>query len=341
MKGMMLKEYGQPFVMVELDQPPLGAKDVLVKVKACGICGTDVKIRDGLVAAPIVVLPHVPGHEVAGEVAAVGSGVTDFKVGDRVTVYLYITCGECVHCRTGRENLCLNLKRLGFEVYGGFADYVVVGSRQLLHIGADMPFEQAAVLPDAVAVPYHAIRRQAKVQVGDKLLIVGLGGLGIHAVQIAKAAGVEVIAADISDEKLELGREYGADHLLNPRQGDPLSAIRSLTGGVGVDAVIENVGSAESLAWSLPATKNGGKLVIVGYSPGKPFPCDSMGMHYHEWEILGSRLSTKQDLAEVIDLVQRGLVKPLVTRRFALEAVNEALEELAGDRILGRAVIIP
>jgi D-arabinose 1-dehydrogenase-like Zn-dependent alcohol dehydrogenase len=287
------------------------------------------------------VLPHVPGHEVAGEVAAVGSGVTDFKVGDRVTVYLYITCGECVHCRTGRENLCLNLKRLGFEVYGGFADYVVVGSRQLLHIGADMPFEQAAVLPDAVAVPYHAIRRQAKVQVGDKLLIVGLGGLGIHAVQIAKAAGVEVIAADISDEKLELGREYGADHLLNPRQGDPLSAIRSLTGGVGVDAVIENVGSAESLAWSLPATKNGGKLVIVGYSPGKPFPCDSMGMHYHEWEILGSRLSTKQDLAEVIDLVQRGLVKPLVTRRFALEAVNEALEELAGDRILGRAVIIP
>ena len=341
MKGMMLKEYGQPFVMVELEQPPLGAKDVLVKVKACGICGTDVKIRDGLVAAPIVVLPHVPGHEVAGEVAAVGSGVTDFKVGDRVTVYLYITCGECVHCRTGRENLCLNLKRLGFEVYGGFADYVVVGSRQLLHIGPDMPFEQAAVLPDAVAVPYHAIRRQAKVQVGDKLLIVGLGGLGIHAVQIAKAAGVEVIAADISDEKLELGREYGADHLLNPRQGDPLSAIRSLTGGVGVDAVIENVGSTESLAWSLPATKNGGKLVIVGYSPGKPFPCDSMGMHYHEWEILGSRLSTKQDLAEVIDLVQRGLVKPLVTRRFALEAVNEALEELAGDRILGRAVIIP
>jgi threonine dehydrogenase-like Zn-dependent dehydrogenase len=129
--------------------------------------------------------------------------------------------------------------------------------------------------------------------------------------------------------------------LLNPREDDPLSAIRSLTGGVGVDAVIENVGSAESLAWSLPATKNGGKLVIVGYSPGKPFPCDSMGMHYHEWEILGSRLSTKQDLAEVIDLVQRGLVAPLVTRRFALEAVNEALEELAGDRILGRAVIIP
>jgi 2-desacetyl-2-hydroxyethyl bacteriochlorophyllide A dehydrogenase len=338
---MMLKEYGTPFTMVDLGQPVLGANDVLLKVKACGICGTDVKIRDGLVAAPIVVLPHVPGHEVAGEVVEVGSGVTDFQPGDRATVYLYITCGECVHCRSGRENLCLNLTRLGFEVYGGFADYMVVGARQLLHIGADMPFEHAAVLPDAVAVPYHAIRQQAKVQVGDKVLVVGLGGLGIHAVQIAKAAGAEIIAADINDEKLELAREYGADHVVNPRVGDPLSVIRELTDGVGVDAVIENVGSAESLAWTLPATKNGGKLVIVGYSPGKPFPCDSMGMHYHEWEILGSRLSTKQDLADVIDLVQRGLVRPLVTKRFPLEAVNEALEALAGDQILGRAVIIP
>jgi 2-desacetyl-2-hydroxyethyl bacteriochlorophyllide A dehydrogenase len=327
--------------MVDLGQPVLGPKDVLVRVKACGICGTDVKIRDGLVAAPIVVLPHVPGHEVAGEVTEVGPEVTGFKPGDRVTVYLYITCGECAHCRTGRENLCANLKRVGFEVFGGFADYLVVGARQLLHIGPDMPFEVAAVLPDAVAVPYHAIRHQAKAQVGDKLLIVGLGGLGIHAVQIAKAAGIEVIAADVKDEKLQLAREYGADHAVNPRQTDGLAFVRELTGGIGVDAVIENVGSSESLAWTLPATKNGGKLVIVGYSPGKPFPCDSMGMHYHEWEILGSRLSTKQDLAEVIKLVQKGLVKPLVTRRFALEQVNEALEELANDNILGRAVIIP
>lgn len=341
MKGMMLKEYGQRFAMVELDQSPLGPTDVLLKVKACGICGTDVKIRDGLVAAPIVVLPHVPGHEVAGEVVEAGCDVADFHPGDRVTVYCYITCGECVHCRTGRENLCLNLKRLGFEVYGGFADYLVVGARQLLHVGPDMPFEQAAVLGDAVAVPYHAIRQQAKAQVGDRLLIVGLGGLGIHAVQIAKAAGAEIIAADIRHEKLDLAREYGADHVLDPRQGDPLSTVLELTDGIGVDAVIENVGSAESIAWTLPATKNGGKLVIVGYSPGKPFPCDSMGMHYHEWEILGSRLSTKQDLAEVIDLVQRGLIKPLVTRQFPLEAINEALEELARDEILGRAVIIP
>jgi 2-desacetyl-2-hydroxyethyl bacteriochlorophyllide A dehydrogenase len=341
MKAMMLEKYTEPLRMVDLSLPTVGPRDVLVRVRACGVCRTDVKIRDGLVAAPIVTLPHVPGHEVAGEVVETGKEVSDFGVGDKVVVYLYLTCGECVHCRTGRENLCLNLKRVGFEVRGGFAEYIVVPARQLLRIGNDVPFEHAAVLTDAVVVPYHAIRQQAKTQVGDVVLIVGIGGLGIHAVQIAKAAGAEIIAADVLDDKLELARAYGADHLINARKTDPLAIIRALTGGVGVDAVIENVGSAESMSWSLPATKKGGKLVIVGYSPGKPFPCDSMAMHYNEWEILGSRLSTKQDLADVIELVKRGLIKPLVTRRFALEAVNEALDELAEDKILGRAVIIP
>jgi 2-desacetyl-2-hydroxyethyl bacteriochlorophyllide A dehydrogenase len=341
MKAMMLEKYTEPLRMVDLSLPTVGPRDVLVRVRACGVCRTDVKIRDGLVAAPIVTLPHVPGHEVAGEVVETGKEVADFGVGDKVVVYLYLTCGECVHCRTGRENLCLNLKRVGFEVRGGFAEYIVVPARQLLRIGNDVPFEHAAVLTDAVVVPYHAIRQQAKIQVGDVVLIVGIGGLGIHAVQIAKAAGAEIIAADVLDDKLELARAYGADHLINARKTDPLAIIRALTDGVGVDAVIENVGSAESMSWSLPATKKGGKLVIVGYSPGKPFPCDSMAMHYNEWEILGSRLSTKQDLADVIELVKRGLIKPLVTRRFALEAVNEALDELAEDKILGRAVIIP
>ena len=341
MKAMMLEEYGKPLRMVELQLPPLGAKDVLVKVKACGICGTDVKIRDGLVAAPIVTLPHVPGHEVAGEVVDLGGEVTDFRIGDRVIVYLYMTCGECVHCRTGRENLCLNLKRVGFEIRGGFAEYVVVPARQLLRIGDDVPFDQAAVLTDAVVVPYHAIRAQAKIQVGDTVLIVGIGGLGIHAVQIAKLAGAEVIAADVRDEKLNLATELGADHVINPRTTDALAAVMEWTEGVGVDAVIECVGSSESIAWTLPATKNGGKLVIVGYSPGKPFPCDSMGMHYHEWEIIGSRLSTKQDLADVVDLVNRGQIRPWVTTTFRLSEANEALEQLAQDAILGRAVLIP
>ncbi len=341
MRAMMLEEYHRPLRMVDLDLPPLGPRDVLVKVRACGVCRTDVKIRDGLVAAPIVTLPHVPGHEVAGEVVEVGTGVMDFALGDNVVVYLYLTCGECIHCRTGRENLCLRLKRVGFEVRGGFAEYLVVPDRQLLRLAPGVPFDKAAVLTDAVVVPYHAIRHQAKTQIGDVLLIVGIGGLGIHAVQIAKLAGARVVAADIREEMLELARELGADHVVNPTTADPLQRILELTDGVGVDAVIENVGSADTLAWTLPATKNGGKLVLVGYAPGEPFPCDSMAMHYHEWEIIGSRLSTKQDLADVIALLNRQLIQPWVTKSFALSEANEALDQLSRDAIVGRAVLIP
>lgn len=341
MKAMLLKEYKKPLEPVEIEVPPLGPSEVLVRVRACGVCGTDVKIRDGQIPAPIVTLPHVPGHEIAGEVAAVGEKVTEFQAGDRVVVYLYITCGECVHCRSGRENLCLNLKRVGFEVRGGFAEYVVVPARQLLRISENVSYEEAAVLTDAVVVPYHAIRQQAKIQVGDTVLIVGIGGLGIHAVQIAKLAGARVIAADVVDEKLAMAEELGADHVINPLTCDPVKEVRELTDGIGVDAVIENVGSPESLAWTLPATKNGGKLVLVGYAPGKPFLCNSMDMHYHEWEIIGSRLSTKQDLADVVQLLNRGLIKPWVTKTFPLTEVNEALEQLAQNAVFGRAVLIP
>lgn len=341
MKAMLLREFKRPLESVELEVPSLGPRDALVRVRACGVCRTDIKIRDGEIPAPIITLPHVPGHEAAGEVVAVGEEVVDCKPGDRVAVYLYVNCGDCEPCLTGRGNLCPNLRRVGFELQGAFAEYLAVPARQLLHIGDDMPFEQAAVLTDAVVVPYHALRHQAKVGVGDTVLIVGVGGLGIHAVQIAHAAGTRVIAADIAEDRLALAAQLGADHVIHTPSVDPLAAVREITGRFGVDAVIENVGAPETLVWSLPALRKGGKMIIVGYTPGRPFPVDSMAMHYNEWEILGSRLATKQGLADVIELVDRGLVKPWVTRTFPLVGVNEALDELARDAVLGRAVLIP
>jgi len=339
MKAMMLREFKRPLEAVELEVPSLGPRDALVRVRACGVCRTDIKIRDGEIPAPIITLPHVPGHEAAGEVVAVGDEVVGWTPGDRVAVYLYVNCGDCKPCLTGRGNLCPLLRRVGFELQGAFAEYLAVPARQLLRNGDDMPFEQAAVLTDAVVVPYHALRNQAKVGVGDTVLIVGVGGLGIHAVQIARAAGTRVIAADIAEDRLALATELGADHVIHTLSVDPLAAVRDLTGGFGVDAVVENVGAPETLAWSLPALRKGGKLIIVGYTPGRPFPVDSMAMHYNEWEIIGSRLATKQGLADVIELVDRGLVKPWVTRTFPLSGVNEALDELARDAVLGRAAL--
>lgn len=340
MRAMVLREYKQPLQLCEIAEPELGPLDAVVRVRACGICRTDVKLRDGEILPTIIKLPHVMGHEAAGEVVAVGEQVTCVKPGDRVVVYLYVTCGNCEHCRSGRENLCPQLGRVGFELQGAFAEFIVVPAKQLLKIGDAVSFEKAAVLTDAVVVPYHAIRNQAKVAVGDTVLIVGIGGLGIHAVQIARLAGARVIAADISEERLALARELGAHHTVNSIGGDPLEEVRQITGGMGVDAVIENVGAPETLTWSLPATKKGGKLIIVGYSPGRPFPLDTMAMHYNEWEIIGSRLATKQSLADVAELLNRGEIRPWVTKTFALEQADEALDQLAQGTTIGRSVLL-
>lgn len=313
---------------------------MLVKVAACGVCRTDVKILRGEIPPPIVNLPHTPGHEPAGEVVAVGPEVQDVKVGDRVVVYFYINCGHCEMCRKDRGNICFEIKRLGFELPGAYAEYVAVPADHVIPIG-DVEYQQAAILPDAVAVPYHAVRHQARVEPGQDVLIVGVGGLGVHAIQIAKLQGARVIAVDVAEERLGLARQLGADEVVNAAAGDPQGQVRKLTDGAGVDAVIEIVGTPESLAWTLPATKRGGRLIIVGYAPGRPWPLDTMAMHYNEWEVLGSRVETKTELAEVVALVQAGKLKPVVSKTFPLTQANEALAEVTAGRVTGRCVLLP
>lgn len=340
MKAMRLEQYNGLLMLRELPEPQLGPRDVLVKVAACGVCRTDVKILRGEIPPPIVNLPHTPGHEPAGEVVAVGPEVQDVKVGDRVVVYFYINCGHCEMCRKDRGNICFEIKRLGFELPGAYAEYVAVPADHVIPIG-DVEYQQAAILPDAVAVPYHAVRHQARVEPGQDVLIVGVGGLGVHAIQIAKLQGARVIAVDVAEERLGLARQLGADEVVNAAAGDPQGQVRKLTNGAGVDAVIEIVGTPESLAWTLPATKRGGRLIIVGYAPGRPWPLDTMAMHYNEWEVLGSRVETKTELAEVVALVQAGKLKPVVSKTFPLTQANEALAEVTAGRVTGRCVLLP
>ena len=340
MRAMRLEGYNTPLVLREFPNPQPGPGEVLVKVAACGVCRTDVKILRGEIPPPIVNLPHTPGHEPAGEVVAVGSGVHGVNAGDRVVVYFYLNCGRCEMCKKDRGNICFDIKRLGFELPGAYADYLMVPANNVIPIG-DLYYQLAAVLPDAVAVPYHAIRHQARVEPGQDVLIVGVGGLGVHAIQIAKLEGARVIAADVDEEHLDLARRLGADAVVNTRAGDPSGQMKRLTDGAGADAVIEIVGTPESLAWTLPATKRGGRLIIVGYAPGRPWPLDTMAMHYNEWEVIGSRVETKAELAEVVGLVQAGKLRPVVSRTFPLAEANEALAEVAAGRITGRCVLVP
>jgi 2-desacetyl-2-hydroxyethyl bacteriochlorophyllide A dehydrogenase len=337
MKAMVLSQYNTPLEVHDREVPRAEPGEVLLKVKACGICQTDLKIIRGAIPPPIVTLPHVLGHEVVGEIVAVGKTVSGLQEGDVGVVYSYVTCHNCEFCLAGRENLCIHLERIGFEREGGFAEYLKVPAYNFCSFSKDRPVEKMAIVADAIGTPYHAITGLAKVRPGQNVLIVGAGGLGIHAVQIAKLCGANVTVVDLDPNARDLARSYGADETLDPV--DAAEAIADQTGGHGVDAVIEIVGSPETLDWSLPALKSGGKLILVGYAPEHPFALNTMMMHYNEYEIIGCRFVTKAELLELICLVGNGKIKPVVTHTFAFDQANAALETLKEGNSLGRIVL--
>jgi 2-desacetyl-2-hydroxyethyl bacteriochlorophyllide A dehydrogenase len=268
----------------------------------------------------------------------VGKNVCGLQEGDVGVVYSYVTCHNCELCLAGRENLCIHLERIGFEREGGFTEYLKVPAYNFCSFSKDLPVAEMAILADAIGTPYHAITGLARVRPGQKVLIVGAGGLGIHAVQIAKLCGAHVAVVDLDPNARDLARAYGADETLDP--ADAAEAISDQTGGRGVDAVIEIVGSPETLDWSLPALKSGGKLILVGYAPDQPFALNTMMMHYNEYEIIGCRFVTKAQLLELICLVENSKIKPVVTQTFAFDQANAALDTLKEGNSLGRIVLV-
>jgi propanol-preferring alcohol dehydrogenase len=337
MKYHVLKEYNTPLETEEREIPKPGPGEILLKSKGLGICYTDVKIITGQIPPPIVELPAIPGHEVAGEVVEVGEGVTDITVGDVGIVYIYVTCHVCDQCTQGRENLCTDLKRVGFEIDGGFSEYMIIPAYNFCQVKKDMPAYEMAIIPDAMGTTYHAITGLAEVKPGQDVHIMGAGGLGIHAVQIAKLCGANVIVSDQNPDALALAEKFGADYTFLPEDG--AKGVQDLTDGLGVDAVIEIVGAPETLAWTLPALKSGRKLIIVGYAPGNPFPLDTMAMHYNEYQIIGSRFMLKRELLQLIKLVEQDKIKPVVSKTYPFEQANEAIDSLRERKNLGRITL--
>lgn len=339
MEAAVLEEYGSRLALREIPDPVPAEDEIVLRVKACGMCYTDVKIVDGQLAAAIR-LPHVPGHEVAGEVAEVGRQVKGLRVGDRGVCYFLLGCGDCEMCRTGRENLCFSITRLGFELPGGYARYVKLPARNFCRFESHPAWESMAILPDAVATPYHALNNLVRPRLGQAVLIVGVGGLGLHAVQIAARMGARVLAADTNEESLIAARRFGAELACNPLREQPGEAILEHTGGHGVDVLLEGVGREESLRWTLPLLKKGGTCIIMGYDALRPVPISLLGMHNNEWRVIGAKVSTRQELGEVVRLVERGVLQPVVSRRIPLRAVNEGLAAIRGGEVQGRTVIV-
>jgi propanol-preferring alcohol dehydrogenase len=338
MRALVLEKFDGPFLMKEVAVPAIGPHEALVQVRNVGVCGTDLKIRAGRMG--LDVLPLIMGHEVAGQVAEVGREVRGVKPGDRVVVNFYVTCGRCQFCRVGRDTLCPELRQHGFSIDGGFADYLKTPAVNLCRVPDHVSLEQACILGDAVATSYHAITKRAQVRPGTTVALIGVGGVGLHALQMARLAGGRVIAVDVNDARLELARTLGADAVVDARQGPFHEAVRRLTDGQGVDVVLEFVAKEETLVSSFRSLKRAGRLVFVGYTPQLPMSVMPRELVSNEFEIVGSRANTKQELQETMDLVAHGRIRPIVDRTLPLEDVEEAFTALREGRPLGRNVLV-
>lgn len=331
MRAAVLERFDQDLVLAELPEPEPGPGELLVRVRAAGLCGTDVKITSG--ALPGLELPRVPGHEVAGEVVAAGHG---FEAGQRVAVYPLQSCGHCAACRRGDTETCYEAVRIGFERDGGLAELVAVPAANLVPFDGGIEFEQAAVAMDAVLTSLRALRHRAQAGPGDAVLIVGAGGLGLHGVQIAVADGAAVAVVDPLASHRELALRLGAELALAPEQlPDAVKEWRR----EGVDVAVEFSGSPEGFRAGAEALRPGGLLVCTGYRPGADYALDSSRLALAQLRIEGNRGGRVEHGREAIAAVAAGEVEPLIDRVGELGEVNELLGELRAGRVTGRVVV--
>lgn len=310
----------------ELPTPEPGPGEVLVRVHACGVCASDLHVVQGI--TPSAHLPITLGHEAAGVVASVGEDVADWLPGDRVLVPAGRFCGQCPMCLGGRENLCPFQQVLGVTTDGAQADHAVVPARLLVPIPGSMPFAQAAILADAVATPYHALKRGG-IDEGTSCAIVGLGGLGMHAIQLARLAGAHVIGVDVDPVSLERARDWGADDVVDASDGGGAARVRELTGG-GVERAFEFVGLQATAHDAIRCLRPGGRATLVGISRER-LSTMPLGLFVaQELEVVGSFGSTLQDVNELLDIAEAGRLDLTrsVSHTLTLDEFPEALRML-------------
>lgn len=336
MRAAVLEEFNQALNVQEVPDPEPGIDDAIIRTRAAGICRTDLKIIEG--AIPTVKTPLILGHELAGEVVALGRERDGIQVGARVTVGLDITCGTCEYCRRGELDHCARLLRLGLEQDGSLAELVRVPAANLIEIPSSISFAQAATIPDAIGSPYHAILNRAEVKPGQIVAVYGLGGLGLVAIQVAVMAGARVIAIARTGERRRLAEELGATWSIDPTDGPVSTQIRDLTKGLGVHAFIDIVGIEGSVEQGVLSSRKGGKVVVVGYLVPQ-LTAGMMRLVYDEVAIMGSRGSTRRELLEAVDLVDRGLIRPVIGAELDLDGINEGLDRLRDGSVIGRSVV--
>ena len=326
-------------VVEQVPVPTPGPHDAVVRVLAAGVCHTELQMLAGTLN--LGVSPLTLGHEIAGEVAAVGEAVRAVQPSDRVVVYYYAPCGTCRWCRGGAEQLCPDAApQVGFTADGGFAPYVRVPATSLVPLPATVPLDEAATIGCSVATGLHAVRAIADVRLDETVVVYGVGAVGFALVQLARLAGARVLAIGRTPAKLALARELGAEAVVNAAEADPVDAVLRWTGGEGADVVFECVAAAETMEGAVRMLRRRGRLVFVGYGAA-PFAVNPLLLVLREARVLGAVGNTRAELVDAVDLVARGQVRAVVTQRYPLDDANTALAALRAGKVVGRAVLEP
>ncbi|HBN16221.1 MAG: alcohol dehydrogenase [Gammaproteobacteria bacterium] len=334
---------GAPLQRVESDTPQPQGSEVLVKMVACGVCHSDIHLHDGEfnlgndkkldVGRPGLVL----GHEIFGEVVAVGPDAKDVAVGDRRVVYPWIGCGECASCRRGEEHLCTPGRGLGTVNQGGFAEYVVVPHPRYLFDKGEVSDSLASTYACSGLTAYSALKKVGALTDGDEVVLIGAGGVGMMALQIALAMGIKPIVVDIDDQKLAAAAELGAKAVFNSSDRAASKEIKKLTAG-GAYAAIDFVGAEASVNFGLGCLRKGGKIIIVGLYGGAlnmPLPFIPMSARI----IQGTYVGSLQEMGELMELVRAGKIAPIRIEERPLDQATQALADLKAGKVQGRVVL--
>jgi D-arabinose 1-dehydrogenase-like Zn-dependent alcohol dehydrogenase len=342
MKAIRFVGAKQPLEMHDIPIPEIGERDILVKVKAAGICHSDAHYRAGI--SPVRPIPLTLGHEVAGIVEKIGLQVTNVIVGDRVCLHYNLTCGDCYHCSAGNDQFCEKVLMLGHYTNGGYAEYIAVPARNAIPLPAEIPFEQGATLMCASATSFHALKK-SRLKAGERVAIFGAGGLGQSAIQLARAFGaLEVYAVDINEDKLRLAEEYGAIPV-HAKQVDAVTEIKRLTKNKGVDVAIEMIGLKQTMKQAIQVAGVMARVVIVGLS-NQPIEIDTYNeILGNEVELIGSNDHHLQELPLLVEMARKKVLDTsrIVTKTVSLDAeeVNQVLDDLEKFGSDVRTVIIP
>ena len=340
MKAVRFHAFGGSDVLSYEDapEPVVADKDALVKVKACALNHLDIWARKGTRSEKII-MPHISGSDISGEIAQLGRLVKGHNVGEKVLLAPGISCGFCEYCSIGRDSLCESYKIIGYETQGGYAEYVSVPGRNVLAIPDQLSFEKAASIPLVFLTAWHMLMTRAKLAPGESVLVWGAGsGVGSAAIQVAKLSSAKVIATAGSDEKLEKAKKLGADWVVNHRTMDVPAEVKRITGGRKVDVVFDHVGQA---TWnkSMRSMAPGGRLVNCGVTSGGNAEVDIRFVFVRQFSLLGSYMGGHGELLKVLTFFEDARLKPVVDSVFPLKEAAKAQDRMEKSQHFGKIVL--